>query len=147
MKLRPTLHYVLWALLLGGAHTLTADILYTVTDLGTLGGGSSYGNAINNAGQVTGYSTFRYGEQGMAIAYRAFLYSNGQMTKLDTLIDPALGIRLNSANAINDNGQIVANSIGGHAYLLTPVPEPRTWALLGLSGLILLAKLHCYLRP
>ncbi|MBV8707049.1 MAG: PEP-CTERM sorting domain-containing protein, partial [Acidobacteriaceae bacterium] len=60
--------------------------------------------------------------------------------------DPALGIRLNSANAINDNGQIVANS-GNRAYLLTPVPEPRTWALLGLSGLILLAKLHRYLRP
>jgi hypothetical protein len=30
---------------------------WTVTDLGTLGGTTSAGNAINNAGQVTGYAT------------------------------------------------------------------------------------------
>ena len=32
---------------------------FVITDLGTLGGSSSYGLGINNAGQVTGYSTTR----------------------------------------------------------------------------------------
>jgi hypothetical protein len=37
------------------ANTAQAALLYSVTDLGTLGG-NSYGYGINNAGQVTGYS-------------------------------------------------------------------------------------------
>jgi hypothetical protein len=56
------------------------------------------------------------------------------MTDLNTLIDPASGWTLNSAEDINDSGMICGNarnSLGqSHAYLLVPVPEPSTIALL-----------------
>lgn len=103
-------------------------------DLGTLGGRYSGGKSINNAGQIVGYSSF----MTVNNTVHAFLYSNGQMQDLNNLIDPALHLTLDAANAINDSGQIVAESDGNRAYLLTPVPEPGTWALLGLSGLVLL---------
>ncbi|MBV8706795.1 MAG: PEP-CTERM sorting domain-containing protein [Acidobacteriaceae bacterium] len=51
---------------------------------------------------------------------------------LNNLTDPALGITLTSANAINDHGQTLANSLFS-AYLLTPVPEPGTLALFGVA--------------
>jgi hypothetical protein len=47
---------LLLALLLEGSFPVTAEILYTVRDLGTLGGSDSLGYGLNNAGQVTGYS-------------------------------------------------------------------------------------------
>jgi probable HAF family extracellular repeat protein len=109
-------------------------------DLGTLGnsifGNDSYGGAINDAGQVVG-------SYGTGSFFHPFLYSNGQMVDLNNLIDPALGITLTGATDINNYGQIVANgeegtSPGVHAFLLTPVPEPHTGALLGISLLALL---------
>jgi probable HAF family extracellular repeat protein len=47
----------------------------TMTDLGTLYGYHSVGMAINDAGQVTGYSFVPY------VGEHAFLYSNGTMTR------------------------------------------------------------------
>src|ERR1700722_16389230 len=53
---------------------------YSVTDLGTLGGGSSTGYAINASGQVTGVAVTANG------ALHAFLYTPGSgMTDLGTL--------------------------------------------------------------
>ena len=101
-------------------------------DLGTLPGkNGSGGTAINNAGQIVGSS-----------GGSPFLYSNGAMTDLNSLIDPTLQLTLMEATGINDLGQIVANSYdrGGRAYLLTPVPEPGTWLLFG-AGLLLVAAL------
>ena len=63
----------------GGCGNVWGAIQYTVTDLGSLGGGSSVGLDINNSGQVTGYSTLPSG------ATHAFLYSGGVMTDLGTL--------------------------------------------------------------
>jgi hypothetical protein len=64
------------------------------------------------------------------------------MRDLNDLIDPALGITLAQANAINDSGQIVANWFGSpdvppNSYVLTPVPEPSTLALFGVALLVL----------
>jgi probable HAF family extracellular repeat protein len=59
----------LLALSLGCGYGLSADALYSVTDLGTF----SVGVAINNAGQVTGSSLTATANE------HAFLYSNGQM--------------------------------------------------------------------
>ena len=53
---------------------------YTVTDLGTLCWSTSYADAINNNGQVSGDS---YPSSGYP---HAFLYSNGVMTHLGTLV-------------------------------------------------------------
>ncbi len=44
-------------------------VSYTITDLGTLGGISSYGYAINQNGQVAGYASDENG------SYVAFLFS------------------------------------------------------------------------
>ena len=71
--------YALFCGLLGSSLSLPADVLYSVTDLGTLGGSGSVGFGINNQGQVTGYSFTATG------AEHAFLFSNGQMTDLGTL--------------------------------------------------------------
>ena len=94
----------------------------------------TYATGINNNGQVVGY-----GENSRDIDH-AFLYSNGTMIDLNSLIPS--GWTLNQATAINDNGLIVGYGVNpsGHtdAFLLTPIPEPSTFALLGIGAISLL---------
>lgn len=76
-------------------------VSYTLTDLGTLPGGSySSATSINNNGQVVGGSTTTSGQE------HAFLYSNGTMYDLGVLP----GGTSSSATGINDSGQITGNS-------------------------------------
>ncbi|MGH8319125.1 MAG: PEP-CTERM sorting domain-containing protein [Steroidobacteraceae bacterium] len=112
-----------------------------MTDLGTLGGSGSEGFGINDSGEVTGYSLTSGGFED------AFLYSNGTMQDLNSLIGNAdQYVTLEEGFGINDSGQIVAVGYDSQlsedlAFLLTPastsVPEPGTLALLmaGLAGL------------
>jgi probable HAF family extracellular repeat protein len=65
-------------------------------DLGTLGGANSYATAINNSGQIVGYSDTAAGAQ------HAFLYTSGAMQDIGTL-----GGANSYANSINSSGQIV----------------------------------------
>jgi probable HAF family extracellular repeat protein len=68
---------------------------YTLTDLGTLPGGSDiFAQGLNNLGQVVGHVV------GPALD-RAFLWDSGTMTALDTL-----GGDHNEAYSINDLGQV-----------------------------------------
>jgi len=102
---------VLVTVLLGCSHGLLADTLYSVKDLGTLGGDFSRGSGINNAGQVTGQSA------ASSIGdIHAFLYSNGQMKDLGTL-----GGGLSQGNGINNAGQVTGYSSTStgftHAFL------------------------------
>jgi len=87
--------------------------LYNYSQSGS--GGTSEATGINDAGTVVGYSTAdAQGDQD------AFVFSNGVMTDLNTLVSPS-GIVFTSAFGINNQGQI--GVIGGneHTYLLTPV--------------------------
>jgi len=70
------------------------------TSLGTLGGNSGIGNAINSSGQVSGYST------NYAGTYRAFI------SKGDTLVDIGdLGGGSAVAYGINDAGAVIGSAV------------------------------------
>jgi probable HAF family extracellular repeat protein len=69
---------------------------------------------INDSGQIVGWS-----------AGRAYIYEDGVVTDLNTLIPAGSGLTLYAATGINNAGQIVGYAFGGgrsHAFLLTPVP-------------------------
>jgi probable HAF family extracellular repeat protein len=96
-----------------------------VVDLGTLGGAKSSAADINNHGQIVGYAETASG------ARRAFLYENGVLVDLNTLLEPGSGWVLVSANAVNDAGQIAGEGLFGddpepRAFLLTPVEATDT---------------------
>lgn len=108
----------------------------TMTDLGTLGGMSSYAYAINDFGQVVGAST-------TTNSVHATLWDGGTLIDLNSVLDAraiSAGWVLNEARDINKNGWIVGTAsnsllgVSGHAFLLAPVPEPETYAML-LAGL------------
>jgi probable HAF family extracellular repeat protein len=97
------------------AGTAWGQVQYTVTDLGTLGGGTSTATGINNKGQVVGGSYLA----GNA-AEDPFIYSGGVMTDLGAVG----GFPISGAAAINDAGQVVGNlwssndaSSVSHAFL------------------------------
>jgi probable HAF family extracellular repeat protein len=85
-----------------------------MSDLGTLGGvgfsgvPTSTAQAINNLGQVVGQTTTEQGNPG----YRAYLWSDGQMSDLGTLP----GDDYSDASGINDRGEVVGTSatLSGH---------------------------------
>ncbi len=106
-----------------------------VRDLGTLAR-SSGATAINNAGQVVGWTG---GDNSWPTSH-GFLWEDGTMYDLNDLVSLPDGWWLGSACAINDTGQILVETYGDglvHAALLTPVPEPGTIVIL-LSGLSLI---------
>jgi probable HAF family extracellular repeat protein len=80
---------------------------YVVVDLGTLGGSTSFAQAINNLGQITGASSLPGDPTDPAgnPIFHAFLYSNGRMIDIGTL-----GGASSFGNDINEKGQIVGDS-------------------------------------
>src|SRR3954462_12574835 len=104
-----------------------AQLSYTLTDLGTLGGTWSMANSVNGqgrnaAGMIVGTSTTSDGTE------HAFLYVHGQMYDLNTLCDLTTSNFkvLRSAKSISDSCRIIGEGTtnGGqkHAFLLTPTP-------------------------
>ena len=115
-----------------------------MTDLGTLGGGSSYAYGINDGGTVVGYSWLASGENP-----HAFIYFDGEMMDLNSVIASGSGWELLGAYGINDAGQIVGEGLfhgQSHAFELDPevgglarafgiqaVPEPGMGWLVGIA--------------
>jgi probable HAF family extracellular repeat protein len=104
------------------------------------------------AASSTAYDVNIFGDAVGTMDGRAFLYTDGKLIDLNTLIDPNADLLLTSAIAINDSEQILATSCdraGVFCYstlLLDPVPavpEPST-ALMLFSGLGVLGG--CILR-
>jgi probable HAF family extracellular repeat protein len=87
-------------LFLTAALAASADLAYTLVDLGGLAGGSYYSAlGVNNLGQVTG--DFYNGSN-----YSTFLYSGGTMTDLGAAAGYTVSGTTNTGESINDSGQI-----------------------------------------
>jgi probable HAF family extracellular repeat protein len=97
----------------------------TAVGLGLLPGDlSAMAHGLNSSGEVVGTS---YGLS----ASRPFLYSNGTLTDLNTLLPPNSGWQLETASAINDSEQIVGGGLfqgrpQPHAFLLNLNDAPAT---------------------
>jgi probable HAF family extracellular repeat protein len=109
-----TLLIALFALLNIAPSAWSATI-YSITDLGTLGGFASYGYGINASGEVTGEAYTTGGSE-----FHAFLYDG---TMHDLGMPGGIGGFLSYGNAINASGQVTGNGnkAGGsspyHAFL------------------------------
>ncbi len=77
-----------------------------MTDLGTLGGVSSYGMAINMSNHVVGYSMLNTSYN----AVHAFLYDGGSMIDLGSLTPNVPGFDYSVALGINNSVQVVGYS-------------------------------------
>ncbi len=113
------------------------DIGGVMIDLGTLGGGSSFAYGINDGGSVVGYSWLASGQNP-----HAFLYANGILLDLNSLIPSGSGWELTGAYGINSAGQIVGEGLfhgESRAFLLDPLiggtaaPEASTAALVAIG--------------
>jgi probable HAF family extracellular repeat protein len=97
--------------------------------------GTSFGHAINDLGHVVGLMSSNFSGS------RAF-YWDGELHDLNDLIPENSGWTLRDARGINDLGQIVGDGFNPEgqyrAFILTPVPEPTTLAMM-LSGVFVLA--------
>lgn len=90
---------------LAAASTALATPMYTITDLGTLGGTQSQGFGINDSGQVSG-DAFKVPGGG---TNRAFLYDGSSMNDLGTL-NPSSSLSTSFGRGINNLGQTVGRS-------------------------------------
>jgi probable HAF family extracellular repeat protein len=95
-----------------------------LTDLGTLGGLTSIGYAVNRSGQVAGQADLADGTT------HAFLFSAGKLVDLGTL-----GGTFSTAAAMNDAGQVVGNStLDGDSVTAAFLFSNGTMTNLGLLG-------------
>ena len=126
MKSKTILNLAAAFILLVAFHRAEAQLSFSVTDLGTLGGTTSTANSVaaqgtNAAGMIVGSSTTSDN------AEHAFLFAQGQMFDLNTLCDLATSdFRvLTVARAINDSCVIIGEGIttngSKHAFMLTPL--------------------------
>ena len=113
-----------------------------MTSLSFLGGIHGIASGINDQGQVVGWADTAQGTTD------AFFFSDGNMTDLSVAhsIVEAGWTNLRPA-AINDEGQIAGHGTlygSEQAFLLSPIPEPETYAMflagLGLMGFIARCK-------
>src|SRR5688572_22173962 len=80
----------------------------------------AYATDVNDAGAVVGIMR----TSGASSPYHAWIYVDGVVTNLNSLIPSGSGLHLAYANAINNNGEIVGLAYDAqgqpHGFLLTP---------------------------
>lgn len=120
-------HAVLWDRKANGG--------FRVVDLGTLGGGYSCAQGINDRGDVVGESS------SDTLATYAFLWRDGKMINLGSLLalplSPSGSYELSGARSINNRGQIVGFSAvddGGYRGFLWEHGEMVDLGSLGPAG-------------
>ena len=84
---------------LGMSVSPLGQVGYTFTDLGTLGGSTSYANGINNAGQIVGQSITATGLYTPIPYYRATLWEGSTISDIN-------GAGTNIAYDINNTAQV-----------------------------------------
>jgi uncharacterized membrane protein len=89
---------------------------------------------INSAGTVVGFANDLDGTLPTFGQIWTFNGTGYTATALDSLVVNLGGWQTQAAQAINDRGQIVGLGIDPNglqrAYLLTPIPEPASWAMM-----------------
>jgi probable HAF family extracellular repeat protein len=130
-RLRPVALLLSAAALFAASTSVRAAPLYKFTDLGTLGGTYSYASAINDTGQVVGYSH----TIGNA-AYYATLWDVGATaSNLGTLPGGAYS----SASALNDAGDVA-----GYSYTASGTHHATVWSGTSATDLGTLGGTHSY---
>jgi probable HAF family extracellular repeat protein len=103
-----------------------AATAYTITDLGTLGGESSYAYGMNDSGQIVGRSKDEFDVR------HAFIYEGGVMS---VLIDEAAS---SEAIAINNSGQVTGemydNCVAVNSYCSYLFDDDTAIEIDGLGG-------------
>lgn len=104
----------------GVGSTGTPPVLYVVRDLGTLGGSGADALDVNDIGWVSGVSSVSGNQSG-----HAFLWRDGVMADLNTLIQGSTSLDLIFANGINSRGEIAGQAFDAatgefRAFLLIP---------------------------
>lgn len=138
----PATHAFLWT------PTTANETMGSMIDLGDLPGGTdtSVALAINSLGQVVGRSSSSFEESAFLWTPTTPNGTSGSLVDLNAMLDPISGAgwTLKSATGINDFGQIIGFGLYGddrtRGFLLSPIPEPTTSALLILAACLLLGK-------
>lgn len=110
--------------------------------LGTLGLEESWAADVNASEIIVGRA---FGIVDTKLVEKAFVYENGQMRELRSLLPQDSGWeQLFEAASINDHGEIVGTGVYQgeiRGFVATPIPEPSTWLLLTMAmGLVGLAR-------
>lgn len=113
-----------------GTRAFLYDAGGTPIDMGTLGGSYNFSEVfdINNARQAVGTSRLA----ASPFTSEPFLYENGTMVNLNTLLPANSGWVLQRAISINDLGEITGTGTfngSPSGFKLTPVPEPAGVAM------------------
>ena len=114
--------FIVLAILLGVACDSQAKF-YSILDLGTLGGTSSSGAAVNDSGQVAGTSKTATGID------HAFLFDGAVMRDLGALLDSP-----SNGNAINNAGQVAGTYNAGSPRIKAFLFDGNAMRDVGVSG-------------